>query len=290
MLLTQIRYFVALARTKHFGRAADECFVSQSTLSEGISKFETELGAKLVHRGRKFQELTPQGERLLPWAKKLMVDERTLREAAGEGAALSGVVRIGVVPTGMTDAARLAFLMEAAHPNAQVELITGLPSEEIARRIIGYDLDAGIIYRVESFHEHLLTVNLGETTYRVVGSADFLGDRSYIRAAELVDYPLALLDPTMRGRQILDEVMRSHGMALHPQVETNSVESLVELAATGRWCALFPRSRPASEFIRHVPSADLIEPRVTLPMMLALPMDQPLAPLSLALYEVAGGL
>ncbi len=67
MLFRQLEYFVALARERHFARAASACYVSHAALSEAIRKLEQELKVPLVRRGQKFEGLTPEGERLVYW-------------------------------------------------------------------------------------------------------------------------------------------------------------------------------------------------------------------------------
>jgi DNA-binding transcriptional LysR family regulator len=70
MLFRQLEYFVALARERHFARAAAACYVSQPALSEAIRKLEQELKVPLVRRGQRFEGLTPEGERLVLWARR----------------------------------------------------------------------------------------------------------------------------------------------------------------------------------------------------------------------------
>ena len=72
MLLRQLEYFVAVARERHFARAADACYVSQPALSTAIAKLERELDVTLIHRGQNFEGLTLEGERLVVWAKRLL--------------------------------------------------------------------------------------------------------------------------------------------------------------------------------------------------------------------------
>lgn len=70
MLFRQLEYFVAVAREQHFARAAKACYVSQPALSAAIAKLENELGVSLINRGHSFGGLTPEGERLVIWARR----------------------------------------------------------------------------------------------------------------------------------------------------------------------------------------------------------------------------
>lgn len=74
MLFRQLEYFVAVASERHFARAAEKCFVSQPALSAAIAKLERELNVTLINRGRSFEGLTPEGERLVVWARRILAE------------------------------------------------------------------------------------------------------------------------------------------------------------------------------------------------------------------------
>ncbi len=98
--LRQLGYFVALARTLHFGKAAQTCFVTQSTLSAGIKELEDSLGAKLAERTKRRVVLTSLGLEVLERAQALLRDAEDLKDlAASRGGPLSGPLRLGVIPT-----------------------------------------------------------------------------------------------------------------------------------------------------------------------------------------------
>ena len=83
MFVRQLSYLVALARERHFGRAAETCSVSQPALSAAIRNMEDELGMPIVQRrGRSFEGFTPEGERLLGWARQILADWSHLRQEA----------------------------------------------------------------------------------------------------------------------------------------------------------------------------------------------------------------
>ena len=98
--LKQLRYLVALAEHRHFGRAAAACFVSQSTLSAGLKELETTLDAELVERNNRSIVFTTLGLEVVARAKRVLRDAEELAElAAGARAPLSGRLRLGVIPT-----------------------------------------------------------------------------------------------------------------------------------------------------------------------------------------------
>ncbi len=100
MTLTELRYIVAVARERHFGRAAQACFVSQPTLSVAIRKLEEELGVALFERGTNEVTLTPIGERIVTQAQRVLEQTATIKEIAQQGKdPLAGPLRFGVIYT-----------------------------------------------------------------------------------------------------------------------------------------------------------------------------------------------
>jgi DNA-binding transcriptional LysR family regulator len=147
VLFRQLEYFVALARERHFARAAAACFVSQSALSDAIRKLEHELDVPLVVRGHAFEGLTPEGERLVLWAQRILADHDALKqEVTALRSGLSGRLRLGVIPSATPTAARLVAPFCEAHPLVRVSLAESLRSAEIVRRLRAYELDAGLLY------------------------------------------------------------------------------------------------------------------------------------------------
>src|SRR5512143_3021053 len=100
MTLTDLRYIVALARERHFGRAADKCHVSQPTLSVAVKKLEDELGVFLFERSAAEVRVTPVGERIVAQAERVLEEALRLRELADQGKdPLVGPLRLGVIYT-----------------------------------------------------------------------------------------------------------------------------------------------------------------------------------------------
>src|SRR6185295_20257432 len=100
MTLTELKYIVAVARERHFGRAADACFVSQPTLSVAIKKLEDELGMPLFERRSNDVTLTDAGERIVAQAQRVLDEAARIKEIAKSGKdPLSGPLRLGVICT-----------------------------------------------------------------------------------------------------------------------------------------------------------------------------------------------
>ena len=100
MTLSELRYIVALARTRHFGRAAEACFVSQPTLSVAVRKLEDELGVTLFERGSNEVTVTASGERIIAQAVRVLNEAGTIKQIAKQGQdPLVGSLRLGAIYT-----------------------------------------------------------------------------------------------------------------------------------------------------------------------------------------------
>ena len=114
--IRQLQYLVALRQHGHFGRAADACYVTQSTLSAGLREMETLLGITLVERTRRVVRFTALGERIADKAVRVLREAEELAEmAAAEGQPLHGDLRMGVIPT------IAPFLLPAMLPRLRAE-------------------------------------------------------------------------------------------------------------------------------------------------------------------------
>ncbi len=100
MTLSELRYIVAVARERHFGHAAESCFVSQPTLSVAVKKLEEELGVGLFERGQGEVSLTPAGERIVAQAQRVLEEAGVIRELASQSKdQLAGPLRVGAIYT-----------------------------------------------------------------------------------------------------------------------------------------------------------------------------------------------
>src|SRR3954462_1140835 len=100
MTLTELRYIVAVARERHFGRAAETCFVSQPTLSVAVKKLEEELGVALFERGPGEVSVTPAGQRIVEQAQRVLEEASRIKEIAASGRdPLAGPLRLGAIYT-----------------------------------------------------------------------------------------------------------------------------------------------------------------------------------------------
>ena len=100
MTLTELKYVVALAQERHFGRAAQKCFVTQPTLSLALAKLEDELGMKLFERNKNEVRATPRGQAVVEQARRVLDEVGKIQHLArGAQDQLAGALRLGVIPT-----------------------------------------------------------------------------------------------------------------------------------------------------------------------------------------------
>lgn len=227
MLMRQLEYLSALARECHFGRAAEACNVSQPALSASIRRLEKELGVQIVQRGQKFEGFTPEGKLVLLWAQRIHAEQDALQNAlASMRGGLSGVLRIGAIPTALTVASLLTTPLHEQHPQVTVSL-ESTSSREIVQRLSEFDLDIGMTY-VDG--EPLGTVRvmpLYRERYLLLTPRDgkFAG-RDSIGWAEAATTALCLLPPAMQNRRIIDRNFAEAGATVTPVVETDTVSAI----------------------------------------------------------------
>lgn len=290
MLFRQLEYLVALARERHFARAAQTCRVSQPALSEAIRKLEEELDVPLVRRGRTYEGLTPEGERIMVWAQRILADREALRDEVGAlRTGLSGRMRIGSVPTASGAVSLITGPFCAAHPLVTVEVMADLRSEEILRQLQNFEIDAGITYLHSDLGEHFQTIPLYQERYVLLTStADDLARRPAATWADASRLPLCLLTPAMQGRRVLDEVFSEAGLQPVPRVETDSVAALFAHVRTGRWASVVPYAWLHVFGVPHgMQAVPLVEPTRAVPMGLVVMAREPGSVMARALADTA---
>ncbi|NNN30219.1 LysR family transcriptional regulator [Streptomyces sp. S3(2020)] len=239
MQLRQLEYLVALARERHFVRAAAACYVSQPSLSAAIRRLEHELGVPIVRRGRRYEGLTPDGEVVLAWAHRILAEGDALRQelsALRDG--LTGTLRLGVVPTALPVASLLTTPFCDRHPQARVS-IESLSSAAITHGLAEFELDAAMTYLDDDSPSGVRRLPLYEERYVLLTPLDGplagVPTASWSQAATL---PLCLLNSRMRNRRIIDECFAADGATAVPAIESDSVAGLYAHLPGGRWSSV----------------------------------------------------
>lgn len=288
-MIDKLEMFIALANERHFGRAAEVCGVTQPTLSSAIRQLEDQLGVQLVFRGSRFQGLTPEGQRVLDWGRRIAGDMRALKdEMRAVRAGLSGNIRLGVIPTALPMIAGLTGPFTARHPNVRVTILSRT-SAEILSGIESLDLDAGITYLDNEPLGRVAQVPLYAEFYRLLcATGSPLAGRESVSWAEVAEQPLCLLTGDMQNRRIVNQHLAEAGTSITPQIESNSTIALTAHVMTGRWASIVPRELAlmfaGGGQLRAIP---IVEPEVEhLVGMIAARRD-PLTPVLAALIAEA---
>jgi DNA-binding transcriptional LysR family regulator len=288
-VIDKLEYLMALAREQHFGRAADSCGVTQPTLSAGIKQLESTLGVMLVQRGSRYIGLTPEGERTLDWARRIVSDSRSMKqELKSLKLGLTGLLRIAAVPTALAMVEALTTPFREKHPDVRFSIYSR-NSVEILSLIENLEIEAGISYLDNEPLGRVSTVPLYRERYRLVTSAEApLGRRDKVTWKEVADVPLCLLTPDMQNRRIIDSLLRKAGRDPSPTLVSNSMIVLFSHVRTGQWASIMPmrlaETLGLTETIRAIP---IVDPEAVHTIGLLVPQREPLTPLTAALVAEA---
>ncbi len=268
MTLTELKYSVAVARERHFGRAAEACFVSQPTLSVAIRKLEDELGVQLFERGSSEVSVTPIGTQIIDQAQRVLEQAAAVKEIAKHGKdPLSGPVKVGVIYTigpyllpqlvrqMISGAPRMPMLLQE---NFTVKLLELLRQGEIDVAIMADPFNA----------QGLITQPLYDEPFVVAAPASHpLAGRKSIPAKLLKTETMLLLGT---GHCFRDQVLEvcpelsrysQASAGIQKMFEGSSLETIRHMVASGigitvlPWTALPPPSR-RDRLLRYVPFDD----------------------------------
>lgn len=250
-LLASLRYLVALSEHRHFGRAAQACHITQPALSNAMRALEREFKVVIVRRGQAYVGLTPEGERVLATAQRMLHEHEVLQQELGsEAQKPRGPLALGAVPTAMPVAARFAAMLQARHPGI-VPAVLSLSSSELETGLDNLSLDlalgytermklhgdkrAGQLKALPQYTEHYFLL-------RRAAKPDPKGLRigPPLRWQDAAALPLCLLTPEMHNRAVVDGAFVTAGAPVKPAIETNSVLALVLSVVAGDVCSVLP--------------------------------------------------
>jgi LysR family hydrogen peroxide-inducible transcriptional activator len=251
MTLTELRYIVAVARERHFGRAAEACFVSQPTLSVAVKKLEDELGVPLFERRANEVSVTPLGERIVEQAQRVLEEVEALKQLANQGQdPLTAPLRLGAIYT--IGPYLLPWLIPALRKRAPK---MPLRVEEnftavLSARLRQGELDA-ILISLPFEEPGVVTLPLYDEPFVVALPTDHpWTKRKTIKAAELPDENLLLLGS---GHCFRDQVLkvcpalqRSAAGSMQNTLEGSSLETIRHMVASGAGITVLPCSSVAT--------------------------------------------
>ncbi|ART63224.1 hydrogen peroxide-inducible genes activator [Kushneria marisflavi] len=252
MTLTELRYIVTLAQERHFGRAAERCFVSQPTLSVAVKKLEEELGVALFERSKSTVQVTPLGEKIVEQASRVLEQASAIKELANEGKdQLSSPLRVGaihtigpylfphLIPTLSEEAPQMPLYIE--------ENLTG----ELRRKLRSGELDV-IIVALPFAEPDVLTKSLYDEPFEVLLPAghNWLS-RKEIDRDVLYDEKMLMLgeghcfrDQVLEACPTIKDHVHQPGNTLI--AEGGSLETIRHMVASGLGITVVPQSATGS--------------------------------------------
>jgi len=232
MELRHLRYFIALANSLNFTRAAEQVHVSQSTLSHQIRQLEDEVGHPLFDRVGKRVVMTEAGESLHAYAVRALKEiDQGLAELKGGGKQSSGTVRIGATHT-----FNLRFIPECValflSRNTTVKVVVEeSAADAIAGKLDTGEIDFGVTYRPELRSDLKFVPLFNEELMLVVAPSHALADLKKMRMIELHGEPLVLLPQHFATRRLLDECFLAAGAEPVVVAEMNTIAAILALVA-----------------------------------------------------------
>ncbi len=302
MTLTELKYIVAVARERHFGRAAEACFVSQPTLSVAVKKLEDELDVKLFERGTAEVSVTPLGEQIVRQAQQVIEQAAAIKEIAKLGKdPLSGPLRLGVIytigPYLLPDLVRQAI---ERVPQMPLMLQENFTTKLLDMLRLG-ELDCAIM--AEPFPDTGLAIAplYDEPFQAAVPTSHPMAKRKHVTAEELKNETMLLLGTGHCFRDHVLEVcpeyarfasVSSTGNAgMRKSFEGSSLETIKYMVASGMGVTVVPQlSVPAEKqpHIRYVKfSAPVPTRRVVLAWRRTFPRYEAIAALRNCIYACA---
>jgi Transcriptional regulator len=288
-MLQKLEFMVALARERHFGRAALSCGVAQPTLSLGIQQLEETLNVRLVKRKSRFQGFTSEGERVLIWARRLVGDARAMREDISElKRGLGSHIRMAAVPSAMPLVASITAPFQVRYPTVRFTLLTR-PSSDLLGLLEQREIDVGVTYIDNEPIGDVMKIPLSREQYVLLTTADgAYGDSSRVTWAELATLPFCMLTRDLQNRRIIDSVLHTVGVEIVPMIEADSIVALTSHVSTGNWVSIVPRSViSAIDMTGNLRAIPIVEPEITRTIGLVVSERFPIQPTIVSLIQDA---
>jgi LysR family transcriptional regulator, hydrogen peroxide-inducible genes activator len=261
--LKDLRYLVALADTRHFGRAAERCFVSQPTLSAQLKKLEDSLGVQLIERRPRHVALTEAGVQIVARARRMLeASEEIVALAGAHRDPLAGTLRVALLPTvGPYLLPRVVPAIRKALPRLTL-LLYEYQTAAMLEKLKAGEIDLGILALPVDL-DGLQVRELYEEPFAVAVPAQHrLARQPSVRLEELRDEPLLLLT---EGHCLRDQALalcNRAGVEEHQDFRATSLETLRQMVAAGAGVTLLPQlaTKGAYSAVRGVAVRPLARP------------------------------
>ena len=245
--LRDLECLVALARHRHFARAAAECGLSQPAFSMRIRNLEERLQTPIVRRGNRFQGLTAAGEAVTAHAREIIDRLRAMeQEARATQGAVAGPLTLAVVPTAAAHAGRIAVRLMASHPGIRTR-IESATSLVVQQGLVEGVYDAGITYTEGVVADMFRIEPLYAERYVLLAPRPMVpAAADSIAWADAAALPLVLLEPGMQNRRILSRVFEEIGARPRVVAETSGFIPALAIVADGVAATVLPEAMAAT--------------------------------------------
>jgi LysR family hydrogen peroxide-inducible transcriptional activator len=241
LTLKQIDYALAVAKNLHFKKAADECFISPSTLSNAITEFETQLGVQVFERNNKKVIVTTVGQEILSKAKKIKMEVQNIHELAQHNiAGLGSSLSIGIIPTISPYFLPLVLpKLQKKFANLRLKIEEG-QSQILIKRVKEGDLDMAILALPYDVQDLLSFKFWEEDFFWVSHSKNKNAGKSEIKASELEHSELMLLED---GHCLKDHILDACNISDSSQysLKASSLNTLIQLVKGKMGTTLVPK-------------------------------------------------
>jgi LysR family transcriptional regulator, hydrogen peroxide-inducible genes activator len=267
MTLTELRYVVALAQERHFGRAAQKCFVTQPTLSLALAKLEDELGVRLFERNKNEVLVTPMGAGIVDQARRVLDEVGKIPLLAkGSQDQLAGALRLGVIPTiGPYLLPELVPILRKSAPNMPLMIEENFTANLVPMLRDG-DIDAAIIALPFSV-AGVKTRTLYEEPFSVVVPEGHLwAKKKHVRPDELAGENLLVLNAGHCFREQVLEACPGQSNTANPEgLSGSSLETIRNMVASGLGVSVLPATalqpRYGNKLVKEIPFTDPVPSR-----------------------------
>lgn len=242
MTLQQLEYIIAVDECRHFARAAEQCRVTQPTLSAMIQKLEDELGARIFDRNRQPIAPTAVGESVIKQARETLRQSKTIQEVVfEEKASLGGVFRLGILPT------IAPYLLPRFFPQLMSKYkgldiqVAEMKTKDIKQALIDGKIDAGILAQIDGLDDYYQTPLLYEQYFAYVSQGSGLFDNKLVRTSDLAGEQLWLLD---EGHCFRDQLLRfcqlKSAQVSQLAYRLGSMETFMRMVESGKGVTFIP--------------------------------------------------
>lgn len=250
--IRQLQYLIAVVELRHFGKAAERCFVTQSTLSAGIQELETLLGAAVLERSKRKVIPTPLGLVLVEKAREVLaLSENIVEEARGEHEPLTGKLRLGVIPTiGPFLLPKVLPAIRRKYRKLDLYLIED-QTAHILERIHAGELDCAIIALPYEMERMQSQVFWSENFWVAFPKKHHLSEGGSIDAMDLPADELLLLEEGHCFRDHALSACHREGLQTKAAFQGTSLYTLLEMVAGGQGITFIPDMATHSSLIKH---------------------------------------